>query len=66
MFKPHEKKGITMIRDYVPGEDMEGRSVSPNDTLCAGGKIACSKDNSEDTWYISEEYYNENYKEVDE
>jgi len=66
MFKNYEKKGITAIRDYVPGEDMEGRSLSPGDTLCIGGKIACNPDKPEDSWYINEEYFKDNYSLVED
>ena len=64
-FKTYLKKSLTLIRDFVPGEDLTHielgeQPVNPK----LGGKICCNMGNLEDKWYITEEYFKENYKEV--
>ncbi len=50
------------MRPYVPGEDMEGVSVSPGDQLEEGGMIAQAKDDPKDQWYVSKEYFEKTYE----
>ena len=40
MFKEYRKKGITLMRPYVPGEDLAGVSVSAEDIPKDGDMIA--------------------------
>lgn len=63
-FKPYRKKVVQPIRPYVPGEDLTGVSISPQDTPEAGGMIAINPDNPQDQWYISKEFFESNYEPV--
>ena len=64
-YQNHKKKGTTLIRYYVPGEDLTGVSISDADKKqgCPkkGDMIARGK-NPEDKWLINEVYYNDNYE----
>lgn len=42
------------MRDYVPGEDLTGVEVLPNDSPAAGGKIAITIDGKR---YFSQEVF---------
>jgi len=63
-WKSYRKIGIQLIRPYIPGEDMNGVSVSPEDSLEKGGMIAINPQNPKDQWYISKDFFNKNYEEV--
>lgn len=48
----------TEMRPYVPGEDLTGISVSPNDDPPNDhGMIARNRDDHSDQWYVSREYF---------
>ena len=64
-FKLYRKKDLQQMRPYVPGEDMEGISVSSGDRLEAGGMIAQAKDDPADQWYVSKEYFQKTYELVE-
>ena len=59
-FKGYVKTGITLMRPYVVGEKMAGISVSDEDTPEIGGMIAIG-DTIYDSWYISKQYFEDNY-----
>lgn len=48
------------MRPYIPGENMDGISVSENDIPQEGGMIARDIE-SGDKWYVSKEYFEKNY-----
>ena len=60
----YRKKAIQEMRPYVPGEDLKGILVSPEETPGLGGMIAVSSTNPLDKWYIPKEFFNENYEKV--
>ena len=64
VWKDYTKTTIQPMRPYVPGEDMRGISVSPEDNLEAGGMIAKNPKNVFDQWYVSKEFFKGNYYEV--
>lgn len=62
-FKQYQRKGISEMRDYVPGEDLTGVSVSDEDKkreTLDGGFIARNPVNHADQWYVSREYFEKN------
>lgn len=61
--KQYQKKGVQAMRPYIPGEDLTGVSVSEEDTPEAGGMIAIGADN-EARWYVSKDFFDQNYVEV--
>jgi len=63
-FKAYKKIKVQFMRPYIPGEGMEGISVSPEDSLEEGGMIAINPDNPKDQWYVAKKFFNENYEEV--
>lgn len=60
-FKFYRKRQLQMMRPYIPGESLEGISVSKEDTPELGGMIAMNPDNPEDMWYVAKEFYEKNY-----
>lgn len=64
-FKNYRKKTIQVMRPYIPGECMDGISVSVEDTPEEGGMIAIGADNGA-KWYVSKKFFNENYEEAGE
>lgn len=67
-FRRYRRNNIAEVRDYVPGEDMAGVSLSDADKLAgspkAGDKIARSPDNHGDRWLISAGYFAGNFDPV--
>ena len=53
------------MRPYIPGEDLTGISVSPEDTPEAGGMIAINPKNPNDKWYVAKDFFQENYVKAD-
>ncbi len=62
-FKNYRKKAVQPLRPYVPGEDLTGVSVSERDTPEVGGMIAQGKEPN-DRWYVSKDFFNDNYEEA--
>lgn len=60
-FKNYRKKKVQPMRPYIPGEDMEGISVSQEDTPELGGMIAVNPDNGKDRWYVAKKFFEDNY-----
>ena len=61
--KNYRKKGTQAMRPYTVGEDLEGVSVSEEDTPELGGMIAIGADNGA-KWYVSKVFFKDNYVEV--
>lgn len=59
IWKKYRKVATQEMREYIPGEDLEGISVAPGEEPKVGGKIA--RDNQGSQWYVSPEFFNENY-----
>lgn len=66
-FKRYKREGTTLMREYVPGEDLTGVSISDRDKALPsldGGYIA--KDDKGSTCYVSPTYFeSQKYKEVE-
>lgn len=62
MIKNYVKPAVQPMRPYIPGEDLEGVSVSVEDTPELGGMIAIGADNGA-CWYVSKTFFNTNYVE---
>jgi hypothetical protein len=63
-FRTYPRKGHVDARPYVPGEDLTGISVSPEDrkrSSLDGGFIARNPLNHADKWYIAPEFFHKNY-----
>lgn len=52
------------MRPYIPGEDLTGISVSPENTPEEGGMIAQNPMNPKDQWYVAKDFFLANYEEV--
>jgi hypothetical protein len=61
-YKKYRKKNLQAMRPYVPGEDMEGISVSPEDMPGPGGMIAVNASNPSDRWYVAKDFFEANYE----
>lgn len=63
--KVYVKQGYQPMRPYVEGEDVTNISVANGTTPAVGGMIAYNSNDFDDSWYISEEFFNDNYVEVE-
>lgn len=65
-WKQYKRKGSIEARPYVPGEDLDGISVSNFDNymncLKLGGMIARNPSNPDDQWFINETYFKDHYE----
>lgn len=61
VYKMYRKSKVQPMRPYICGEDLDGISVSPSDTLEEGGMIAVNPDKLEDKWYVAKDFFEENY-----
>ena len=61
-FKNYRKTILQPMRPYIPGEDLTGISVNPKDTPEEGGMIAMNPTNSADMWYVTKQYFLDNYE----
>ncbi|MBN4082103.1 hypothetical protein JYT21_00205 [bacterium AH-315-B15] len=53
------------MRPYVPGEDLNGISVSDVDNPEGDlGMIARNPKNHDDLWYVARKYFEENFEEI--
>ena len=65
-FKSYQKVKTTLMRPYIPGEDLSGVSVSDEDKPPKlGDMIARNVSNHKDMWLVSKEYFEVHYKAVD-
>ena len=61
-FKEYRRRGTSMMRPYVPGEDLTHVSVSEADTPGEGGMIARNPTDHSDQWYVAAEWFQENFE----
>jgi hypothetical protein len=61
-WKTYRKVATQQMRPYVPGENLEGISVSGPDVPEPGGMIAQNPKNPADQWYVSKKFFEENYE----
>jgi hypothetical protein len=65
-WKEFKRKGTTMARPYIPGENLYNISVSKEDyPPKLGDMVARNQYNTEDQWLIAAEYFDKNYEEVE-
>lgn len=60
-WKRYRRIGYTEMRPYVPGEDLEGVSVSVVDDPKEGDMIARNPDNPDDQWIVNKGYFEGNF-----
>ncbi|EKF43302.1 hypothetical protein NA8A_04703 [Nitratireductor indicus C115] len=67
-FTQFRRKQIAELRPYVPGDDLEGVSVAPADTIAGspklGDMIARNPKNHEDLWLVAAQYFSDNFEPV--
>ena len=63
--KNYRKSNVQPMRPYVPGEDLNGVSVSVEDTPEMGGMIAVNPNNEDDRWYVAKNFFELNYEECE-
>ena len=64
-WRKYKKHATQEMRPYVPGESLDGMSVSERDTPEKGGMISRGVDDGA-LWYVSKRFFNDNYELVDE
>ena len=59
----YRKSGLTEMRPYIPGENLDGVSVSNEDKppKC-GDMIARNAENHADQWLVAAAYFKQNYE----
>ena len=62
IWKQYRKKALQEMRPFVPGEDLTGISVNKEDVPELGGMISRNANNSEDQWYVSKQFFSDNYE----
>jgi len=64
-FKKYQRKAISELRNYIPGENMEGISISEEDIKNGspkeGDMIARNPKNHNDQWLVAADYFRENF-----
>jgi len=60
--KLYRKKLLQPMRAYIEGEDMTGISVAEGDTPEVGGMVAVNPDDNIDRWYVSKQFFEDNYE----
>ena len=67
-FKQYRRKQIAELRPYVPGESMEGVSISAPDREAGspllGDMIARNPKNHADQWLVAAAYFADNFEPV--
>jgi len=61
-FTLFRKKVTQPMRPYIPGEDMTDIFINPGDTPEEGGMIAMNPQNADSKWYVTKQYFLENYE----
>jgi len=60
-FKQYKRKGLSEMRPYVQGEDMDDVSVADVDNPETDmGMIARNPKNHKDQWYVARQYFEDN------
>lgn len=62
-FQQYRRTNIAEMREFIPGEDLSGVSVSDeDDPINDLGMIARNPRNHNDQWYVAREYFNNNFE----
>jgi len=63
-WKRYKRKGLSEMREYVPGEDLDGVSISDadvrNESPQPGDMIARNPKNHDDQWLVAATYFRDN------
>ena len=57
----YRKPAVTWLTPWTPELDMNGVSVSDEDTPGWGGFVAINPENPADRWYVAKDYAERNY-----
>ena len=64
-FRQYQRKQIAELREWEPGDDMTGISVSVEDAKAgspkAGDMIARNPANHADQWLVARQYFEDNF-----
>jgi hypothetical protein len=58
----YRKKKVQAMYPWTPDTDMTGVSVNHVDVLEEGGMIALNPADNRDRWYVSKQFFSENYE----
>ena len=65
-FRQYRRKQIAELRPYIPGEEMNGISISAEDRNAgspkAGDMIARNPKNHADQWLVAAKYFADNFE----
>lgn len=61
-WRRYRKTATQEMRPYILGEDLSGVSVNAEDTPERGGMVARHAANPKDQWYVSKQFFEENYE----
>lgn len=65
-FKHYKRKQIAELREWQPGDDMTGVSVSTEDAKAGspkpGDMIARNPKNHADQWLVAAQYFSDNFE----
>jgi hypothetical protein len=65
-FRQYRRKQIAELRPYIPGEEMNGISISAEDRNAgspkAGDMIARNAKNHADQWLVAAKYFADNFE----
>jgi len=65
MFKRYRRSAVAELRPYVPGETLDGVSISAEDALNGspkvGDMIARNPKNHADQWLVAAQYFADNF-----
>lgn len=64
-YRPFRKRGVAWLMPWTPEINMNGVSVSAEDTPEPGGFVAVNPDNMADRWYVAKAFAEKNYEPVD-
>lgn len=68
MWKKFKRKGLSEMREYVPGENVSHVSIAAVDIEAGspkeGDMIARNPLNHDDQWLVAKKYFEENLEEV--
>lgn len=69
VWKRYRRTQVAELSPYVPGDNMEGVSVSPADRTAgspkAGDMIARNPENHDDMWLVSAAYFAANFEAIE-
>ena len=68
-FKKYRRKQVAELRPFVPGDDLAGVSISPEDTKAGspkpGDMIARNPKNHADQWLVAAQYFADNFEPIE-